>query len=610
MVRGLSIFERRNWLARVLQTDAPVAKPCGSAILIDEYHLLTCAHVVLDAGAKPGQHLSVDFPQRPGIGPVRAEVLEEGWRAPAPPPAPQSDLDCALLRLDTPSAGVEALPIVARESCNALSFEAYGFPEHLPEGDAARGHIQRLVGNAFVRLVANETAQIEPAFSGTATWAPEIGAAVGIVVSRKTGDGCIAFAIPIVEIAPVMPTVQRVLDRASTTLDWLDHVPATLLEDVTKFTHVIKDRTTDFTGRNWVFDAINARMQSTDRGYILIRGEPGIGKSSIMARLVEKSGWPHHFNIAPQNIRSAARFLRNVCAQLIVRHGLTDERLPASVGNDSSFLSDIFSRASAGRDAPVVLLVDALDEAETPPAGVNRLCLPRELPLGVFIIATLRTGTDAQIDSPHLCDDIIVAEDGESNRADVRAYISGFLARNQMRQDTLLAPWDGDRDAFVEEASVRSEGNFMYLRHVLSDLAAGKLSTFDIGIGQSPLPRGLSGYYQRHWDEMQAGQRDRFRHHHKPVLAYFAIAREPVTADMIAKWINEDDALSPIDAFEIEDLLEAWAEFFQVVPGAPQKYQLYHQSFLDFLDGKLRLNRYRRRQVQATLKKIDFGSSP
>ena len=70
-----------------------------------------------------------------------------------------------------------------------------------------------------------------------------------------------------------------------------------------------------FVGRQFVFDAVDGFLDAHDSGYFVICGVPGIGKSALMAKLINDRGFVHHFNIASQNIRSPRVFLENVCAQ-------------------------------------------------------------------------------------------------------------------------------------------------------------------------------------------------------------------------------------------------------------------------------------------------------
>ena len=88
---------------------------------------------------------------------------------------------------------------------------------------------------------------------------------------------------------------------------------------VREFESLITERTTGFVGRDFIFTTIDGFLADPafSSGYIIIRGEPGIGKSALIGKLVKRRGCVHHFNIAPQNIRSARDFLGNVCAQFL-----------------------------------------------------------------------------------------------------------------------------------------------------------------------------------------------------------------------------------------------------------------------------------------------------
>jgi hypothetical protein len=73
-----------------------------------------------------------------------------------------------------------------------------------------------------------------------------------------------------------------------------------------QFRPLVDERTKDFIGREFVFDGVQQMLTGGEftSGYLLIRGEPGIGKTAIAAMLVLRGSYVHHFNIAPENIRS------------------------------------------------------------------------------------------------------------------------------------------------------------------------------------------------------------------------------------------------------------------------------------------------------------------
>lgn len=189
-----------------------------------------------------------------------------------------------------------------------------------------------------------------------------------------------------------------------------------------QFSSLVEDRTRNFVGREFVFKAIekHVRRPQFRSGYITITGEPGIGKTSIIAKLIQQHGYVHHFNIAHQLISSTETFLKNVCAQLIVRYGLNYTTLPLpEAANDSGFLSGLLKEAVEKSDDKIIILVDALDEAEDPPlANANRLLLPASLPDRVFFVVTTREKHHYQLKVDHQ-ENIYIGDSDPLNIADV-----------------------------------------------------------------------------------------------------------------------------------------------------------------------------------------------
>jgi hypothetical protein len=371
--------------------------------------------------------------------------------------------------------------------------------------------------------------------------------------------------------------------------------------------------TEGFVGRGFIFDAVDARlMDSAFRsGYVLVRGEPGVGKSAIAAELVRTRNHVHHFNVATDNIRTQRQFLPNVCAQLIERYGLQREDLPPHAEESSALLRELPGEAVAvaerERDTPVVLLVDALDEAETPPSnsGVNRLALPYDLPDGAYVIATIRDNVDPFIDAARRAQDVEIDEHDERNLTDIRAYVQAFLGHSSAIEPR-LREWKVAPDDFVEKVTEASGGNFMYLVHVLPDIAEGRIRAVDLQGSLTNLPRGLESYYERHWRVMQDRDRAAFRRRQKPVICMLAAAREAVPAAKVAEWINASGRFEPLSLDEVEDVLQDWIQFINVEPGDPPRYRLYHLSFLDFLGRKVGLDGYRAAAGAAMAQKIEW----
>ena len=372
---------------------------------------------------------------------------------------------------------------------------------------------------------------------------------------------------------------------------------------VLDFERLVDERTRNFVGRDFIFQAVDELLGNPEfpSGYVLIRGEPGIGKTALLSQLVKTRGYVHHFNIAQQNIRSVRVFLENVCAQLIVRYQLPHAMLPPEASQDSAFLSQLLAEAaSEAGNKPVVVLVDALDEAEDAglAATVNRLYLPAVLPEKVFFILTSREQIDYRLDVDRR-EDLYVRDNDPQNLNDVRAYVRNFLDAHPGPMTPRIAQWQVSTDGFVELLTDKSQGNFMYLVHVLADIRTGRLSpgTMD---NIRDLPKGLRAYYLRHWRTMRAQDQDRFERIYEPVLRILATVREPVTLSAVQEWTS-------IEYPRIREVIRDWRPFLNEAPaesGEPL-YRVYHASFQEFLaEEGVGLQPYHERIAMIALRKI------
>ncbi len=399
-------------------------------------------------------------------------------------------------------------------------------------------------------------------------------------------------------------TIENVNQITADVLQVFANAPVTLASHIriAEFRQLIDDRTRDFVGRDFIFAAIDNHFKDAEftSGYIIIHGEPGIGKTSLMAQLVKTRGYVHHFNIAAQNIRSTRDFLSNLCAQLIVRYELGHTTLPLEATQDSGFLTKLLGEAiGKSENGQVVILVDALDEADD--LGLmpdtNRLYLPPTLPTGVFFIVTTREKEDYQLLADRR-EDIYLREDDPQNQADVRTYIRHVLTEHQTQMSKRISQWGVDEETFVKVLTSRSEGNFMYLVHVLSDIRSGKLTRTNID-NIEDLPKGLRAYYQRHWRGMKAKDRELFELYYQPIVCMLAVVREPVTLSQVEEWTG-------LPVPRIADVVKDWRSFLNLSCSdkGERLYRIYHTSFQDFLKDEVGLAPYHDRISQIALAKI------
>ena len=252
--------------------------------------------------------------------------------------------------------------------------------------------------------------------------------------------------------------------------------PSALQTRVLDFGGLVEEKSRGFVGRRFVFEAIEKFRRSAGRGYFQIVAEPGIGKSAMVAELIRRHGWVHHFNHRVTHVIRPEAFLSNVCAQLILAHRLEIPELPPEAIRDGNFFSRVLEQVSRHLElgATTVILIDALDESSHDglERGVNPLYLPPSLPAGIVVVLTTRPEApegSLRVDDP--AESLELEPEGNWNLADVREHVETFLPRPGTR--AYLKSQGLSEEAFAERMTEKSQGNFMYLFYVLPAIDSG-----------------------------------------------------------------------------------------------------------------------------------------
>jgi pimeloyl-ACP methyl ester carboxylesterase len=339
------------------------------------------------------------------------------------------------------------------------------------------------------------------------------------------------------------------------------------------FDTLVANHVQGFIGRNFVFEKVKTFLETHDRGYFALEGEPGIGKTAIMANLTDRYGYVHHFNSVSMGITSVGQFLDSICGQLVTRYNLAAaDFLADATLRDGSYLSRLLNEASKKVTAAekLVVLVDALDEATPSSASANPLFLPPDLPQAVFFILTGRPDQFAmRANVPY--SKFTLDPSSPENELDIRRYVRENVER--MHLHGVVESLGVTEERFVEALLRRSEGNFMYLRYVIPAIQADP-SLYD---HPDKLPQGLTEYYRDHWRRVRAGTDSATWERCVKIIYVLCEAEQVVPLEWIAKYSKETP-------FWTEEALSRWRQFLDLQPvGEKTYYQIYHASFRDFL---------------------------
>ncbi|MBD2015155.1 ATP-binding protein [Microcoleus sp. FACHB-53] len=360
------------------------------------------------------------------------------------------------------------------------------------------------------------------------------------------------------------------------------------------FRWIIEDKTTGFVGREFVFDAIEELFQQC-KGYFIIEGDPGMGKSSILAEFVRRNDCIVYFNQRNEGITSAEQFLRSVCIQLIEGYELSHSKdiQPENTRN-SNFLSQLLNEVSGTLKSGerLVIAVDALDEVDlsSQSAGANVLYLPGVLPDGIYFIVTKRPllpdQLPLQVKDKRLFD---LMQYPARNQEDVEAYIRQRLTSVGATHVSPLQEWvksrGADEEEFVSTLVEKSEGNFMYLRYVLDDIEKGAYPDLEI----RDLPSDLQDYYYKHWERMGMNAKPLFK---IKIVYILSESPVPIPFEEIVAILEADGEEERGLAVKVQAILDEWMQFLREEEKYGQTfYSVYHSSFRDFLRNERTVKR-------------------
>jgi AAA domain len=398
------------------------------------------------------------------------------------------------------------------------------------------------------------------------------------------------------------------------------------------FSDYIADRTLNFTGREWVFEAIQNWLADPkgDR-FFLLTGEPGSGKTAIAARLAQfaqgaktypgfEAGFCHavHFcsathptwidprdfveAIAVQlgQIPAYAKALVNVGEkqiniQINQNIGKAERNNITAVSIQTLDVSGLISPQELfnlivlnplqeiyqhGFNQPITILVDSLDEALTHSgqlAIVDLLAKLQGISDRVRFLLTSRPQPEI-LERFENDADIYNLTTGEGlihSSKDISLYVSEILNQQPALQQKLSS--ELTTDVLITQIARNSEGNFLYVSYLLQMLLSQPVAISRSMLTE--LPIGLAGIYRSFLQRLVQGDKQTWRRNYAPLLGILAVAQAALTREQLAGFVQ----LKKPEVLEILETLRQFLDTDESLPASQRTYAIYHRSLADWL---------------------------
>ena len=371
-----------------------------------------------------------------------------------------------------------------------------------------------------------------------------------------------------------------------------------------------------FVGRTWILPRIIDWLEQTEERVLLITGQPGAGKSMLIAWLADQGPPPAsledkfyrdrivtytqavHFCEYNNQSRIPTRFVSNLANQLAqnipgfiertvnseTRHvdikveqyadnspGLIGVQLNiGSLGTEYAFSHSVCEPLAQlyknGYREPILILVDALDEALTYqgddidiPVLLSRLS---DLPPNFRVLATTRPEPRVLKLYKQFKPFFVLEQEEQHQLQDISTYINNRLAERE----------GANLGSVVYQIAQVASDNFLVARQVTDDLL-NNWGTDEL-VRITRLSKGLNEIYADFLNRAIGTQEEQiWVHIFKPLLGTLSVVQgEGLTRQQLQSILDLD----------VDDALRACSQFLS---GSEQhgRPRIYHKSFVDFL---------------------------
>jgi hypothetical protein len=234
-------------------------------------------------------------------------------------------------------------------------------------------------------------------------------------------------------------------------------------------------------------EQISAFFREQSNGLLLVMAGAGFGKSALLSNCLKtfqaKNYFVayHFFNQRDEATCNLSRAYQSLLEQLYVYYNISHKYRSGLEKDQRKELYNLVRDNSARADQPLIILIDALDEAEntfSPP-------FPTPLPENVFVIVSIREGADPDC----LSSWTDTAEIIPLERLPRQAIMTWLEQANAAR----LAELAKDSD-FVDQLDEITQGYPLYLQYLIDELNHAMDDGQDVRLVLRKTPKGFEQY--------------------------------------------------------------------------------------------------------------------
>ncbi|HSV66954.1 MAG TPA: serine protease [Mycobacteriales bacterium] len=363
-------------------------------MLLGSQHVLTCAHVIMDApgcspgvaGGTPFGKVVVDFVGIPGAESATATVLPDCFA----PPRDDERGDVALLELDRPRRGGTGTPLRRMPPRLKREVHTLGFPDGLQHGMWVPATLTLRCGPDGEWMQMNTTAaggQVVRGFSGAGVVDNETGNVIGMVVSHYSDKAAgLSWMLPVETIIRHVPKVA----------DWVSGDKAVDESFGRPLGPSVPDRALSQEVTNFLIHPGTERLKTVVTG-----GHDSA--SSAALRLAVALSDPERSKATDEVLADALPGATPPLGSVDLAVNATDKtaaEVAARIADRTGIQVDNLGRPDreVARTPSMTLVVDAVDDAADPDQLVDEVLAPiarRAAELGIRLILAFRRESSA-----------------------------------------------------------------------------------------------------------------------------------------------------------------------------------------------------------------------